>query len=263
MIADCSTCDARNPLPGHLAIDVGLDAPSKHPYEAEIDYRGREVSVNTLLRVLTGRHPPGTPLHRQLRSHANSSVLLYLTGHGGDGFLKFHDQEELLSSHLAKAVKDMHKNKRYGELLVLLDTCQAATMYSEIQVPGWLGISSSMLGQSSYALHNDPYVGAHLVDELTYHMVRYLENISWESICGHQRRVAEEASPLPLADLVDHIRKEKPMSSDIHTDASKLGRSYHNVLVADFFAECRPWKHASANHDVEDAARSLAGILVQ
>lgn len=39
-----------------------------------------------------GRHAPGTPPSKRLRSGPRSRMLLYLTGHGGDEFLKFHDQ---------------------------------------------------------------------------------------------------------------------------------------------------------------------------
>ena len=240
MIADCSTCDARNSFPGRLVGDIGPDAISWHPVDAAIDYKGRDVSVENVIRVLTGRHPPGTPPSRQLRSHANASVLLYLTGHGGDGFLKFHDQEELLASDLGRAVADMYERQRYGELLIMLDTCQAATIYGDIDVPGWIGVSSSVLGQSSYALHSDPHLGAHLVDEFTYHMVRYLDSVSFESLCWNNRTGDETRRhrPLRLEDLVDHIRKQKRMSSAVDVDVSKLKRAYADVPVSDFFAAC-------------------------
>ncbi len=45
-----------------------------------------------LLLPRAGRHPTGTPASKQLASGPTSRVLLYLTGHGGDEFLKFHDQ---------------------------------------------------------------------------------------------------------------------------------------------------------------------------
>jgi hypothetical protein len=47
---------------------------------------------------LPGHHAPGTPASKRLRSGPHSNVLLYLTGHGGDEFLKFHDQVRQLSS---------------------------------------------------------------------------------------------------------------------------------------------------------------------
>ena len=36
------------------------------------------------------------------------TVQLYMAGHGGDGFMKFQDQEELTSSQLADALATMH-----------------------------------------------------------------------------------------------------------------------------------------------------------
>lgn len=146
MLADDSAHDARNSLPGQiLASSAG---PDWHPVnEVELDYRGRETRVKTVLEVLTGRHPSGVPPSKRLQSGANSSVLLYFTGHGGDGFLKFHDQDELLEADLAAAVAQMHASKRYGRLLIMLDTCQAATMYRSVKVPNWIGVASSKLGK--------------------------------------------------------------------------------------------------------------------
>jgi len=42
-----------------------------------------------------------------------SNVLVYLTGHGGDGFLKFQDSEEITSQELADALEQMWEKRRY------------------------------------------------------------------------------------------------------------------------------------------------------
>lgn len=74
--------------------------------EVETDYSGSDVTVANFLRLLTGiaryirrmkqvslaetgRYSTSTPISKQLRSTSSSKVLLYLAGHGGDGFLKF------------------------------------------------------------------------------------------------------------------------------------------------------------------------------
>jgi glycosylphosphatidylinositol transamidase (GPIT) subunit GPI8 len=44
----------------------------------------------------------------RLRTSANSKIVVYLTGHGGEGFLKFHDVNELWASSLAEALEIMH-----------------------------------------------------------------------------------------------------------------------------------------------------------
>lgn len=83
---------------------------------SQVDYRGYEVTVENFLRVLTGRHETAVPRSKRLLSDEGSHILLYMTGHGGDEFLKFQDSEELQSHDLADAVKQM-KEKRRCEIL--------------------------------------------------------------------------------------------------------------------------------------------------
>lgn len=75
-----------------------------------MDYRGSEVSVESFLRLLmgedqpgmqaspvctpstmafAGRHDPAVPRSKRLLSDEGSNVFVMLTGHGGDGFIKF------------------------------------------------------------------------------------------------------------------------------------------------------------------------------
>jgi hypothetical protein len=55
-------------------------------------------------------------------------------------------QEELLAADLASAVHQMAAGGRYGELLLVADTCQASTLYSQIDAPNMLAVASSKLG---------------------------------------------------------------------------------------------------------------------
>ena len=57
--------------------------------DVEVDYRGYEVTVENFVRLLTGRLPESTPSSKRLLTDAGSNILIYMTGHGGDGFLKF------------------------------------------------------------------------------------------------------------------------------------------------------------------------------
>jgi len=61
----------------------------------EVDYRGNEVTLDAVVRVLTGRHAPAVPRSQRLLADRHSNVLLYITGHGGDEFMKVQDQQEL------------------------------------------------------------------------------------------------------------------------------------------------------------------------
>ena len=105
--------------------------------------------------MLTGRHQPGVPASKRLGSTSASNVLVYMSGHGGDGFLKFQDFEEVSSPDLADAFEEMHGKQRYNEILFIVDTCQASTLGEDVRVPNVLAVGSSLRGQNSYGHHTD------------------------------------------------------------------------------------------------------------
>ena len=60
-----------------------------------------------------------TPRSRRLNTNSKSNILFYLTGHGGENFLKFQDDEEINAFELADAFEQMNQKKRYNELLFI------------------------------------------------------------------------------------------------------------------------------------------------
>ena len=51
-------------------------------------------------------------MSKRLATDSRSNIFIYLTGHGGDSFLKFLDSEEINSHDLADAFEQMYKQKR-------------------------------------------------------------------------------------------------------------------------------------------------------
>lgn len=153
MIADDVACNGRNAVSG--AVFNHYDhALNVYGEDVEVDYRGSEVTVETFIRLLTNRLPEGTPKSKRLASDARSNVLVYMTGHGGDNFLKFQDKEEIHAHDIAEAFWQMWEKQRYRELLFVIDTCQASTMYEEIKAPNILAVASCGRGESSYSVHS-------------------------------------------------------------------------------------------------------------
>jgi phosphatidylinositol glycan class K len=101
---------------------------------------------------LTGRHHDSVAPSQRLMSDERSNVLVYLTGHGGNEFLKFQDKEELSAQDIADAFEQMHQQRRYHEILFVIDTCQAGTMLSRFNSPNIIGLASSGKGENSYAV---------------------------------------------------------------------------------------------------------------
>ena len=59
-----------------------------------------------------GRVEESVPKSKRLLTDERSNILVYLTGHGGDEFLKFQDNEELSAFDLADAFEQMWQKKR-------------------------------------------------------------------------------------------------------------------------------------------------------
>ncbi|KAG2696679.1 hypothetical protein I3843_07G069000 [Carya illinoinensis] len=177
MLADDMACNARNKYPAQVFNNENHKL-NLYGDNVEVDYRGYEVTVENFFRVLTGRHENAVPRSKRLLSDEGSHILLYMTGHGGDEFLKFQDSEELQSHDLADAVKQMKEKRRFKELLIMVDTCQAATLFSQLQSPGVLAIGSSMKGENSYSHHLDSDVGVSVVDRFTFYTLGFFERLN-------------------------------------------------------------------------------------
>ena len=94
----------------------------------------------------------------------------------GDQFFKFQDIEEITSEEIASILEEMHRRKRYKEILLVADTCQAFTLGDHLTSPNVMMIGSSLKGESSYAHHSDPQLGLSVMERYTYSFWQYLNN---------------------------------------------------------------------------------------
>ncbi|TCD61736.1 glycosylphosphatidylinositol anchor biosynthesis, partial [Steccherinum ochraceum] len=184
MLSDDAACNTRNKFPGCVFASAGgkagKDSSSLDLYgdNIEVDYRGYEVTVENFLRVLTGRVPPSLPRSKRLLTNDRSNIFIYMTGHGGNEFLKFQDDEEISAFDIADAFEQMWQKKRYNEILFMIDTCQANTMYSKFYSPNILATGSSELDEKSYSFENDNDLGIAVIDSFTHYVLQFMENIN-------------------------------------------------------------------------------------
>ncbi|KHJ34515.1 putative gpi-anchor transamidase precursor [Erysiphe necator] len=225
MLPDDMACNPRNAFPGTVysnsdrAVDLYGD-------NIEVDYRGYEVTVENFIRLLTDRVDEEMPRSKRLLTDDRSNILVYMTGHGGNEFLKFQDAEEISAFDLADAFEQMWEKKRYHELLFMIDTCQANTMYSKIYSPNIIATGSSEIEESSYSHHADNDIGVAVIDRYTYYNLEFLENY-----------VKDPSSKQTLGDLFDSYDESKIHSRpgfrwDLFAGGERSGRER---LVMDFF----------------------------
>lgn len=225
MLPDDMACNPRNIFPGtvHNNADRAIDLYGDN---VEVDYRGYEVTVENFIRLLTDRVGDDMPTSKRLLTDERSNVLVYMTGHGGDEFLKFQDAEEIGAWDLAHAFAQMWEKRRYNELLFMIDTCQANTMFSRFYSPNIIATGSSDLGESSYSHHSDPDVGVAVIDRWTYSNLDFLET-----------HVRDHNCKLTLGNLFDSydvvkVRSRPGFRWDLFPGGEARGRER---LLVDFF----------------------------
>ena len=111
MLPDDMACNPRNAFPGTVYnnADRALDLYGDN---IEVDYRGYEVTVENFIRLMTDRVGEDMPRSKRLMTDERSNILVYMTGHGGNEFLKFQDAEEISAFDLADAFGQMWEKKR-------------------------------------------------------------------------------------------------------------------------------------------------------
>lgn len=220
MLSDDIACNPRNAFPGTVFNnqDQGFDL---YGNLIEVDYRGYEVTVENFVRLLTDRWDENHPRSKRLLTDENSNIFIYLTGHGGNEFLKFQDAEEIGSYDIADAFEQMHEKKRYNEIFFMIDTCQANSMYERFYSPNILAVGSSKVDESSYSHHSDLDIGVAVIDRFTYYTLDFLEKI-------------DKNSTATMDKLFDEYTFENIHSTPgIRTDLFK--RDVNDVLLTDFF----------------------------
>ncbi|OSC99600.1 hypothetical protein PYCCODRAFT_1372810 [Trametes coccinea BRFM310] len=220
MLADDVACNPRNKFPG-CVYSSSAKTLDLYGDNIEVDYRGYEVTVENFLRVLTGRVEPSVPRSKRLLTDDRSNVFIYMTGHGGNEFLKFQDSEEISAFDIADAVAQMWEKKRYNELFFMIDTCQANTMYSKFYSPNVLATGSSLIHENSYSHENDRDIGVAVIDSYTHYVLQFMEGIN-------------KTSQATMQDLFDTYDPEK-INSHPGVRSDLFPRSLRDALVTDFF----------------------------
>jgi phosphatidylinositol glycan class K len=177
MLADDIPCNGRNPNAGTIFTERDHDL-NLYGGDVEVDYRGTEVTVSNFLALMTGRHEVGIPSRKRLNTNPNSNILLYMAGHGGDEFLKFQDAEEVTSQDFRDMFEEMRIKGRYGDMLFIVDTCQAGTLSNAMSIevtPNIMFIGSSLKDENSYAYQSDIDLGVAVLDRFTRATLEYFK----------------------------------------------------------------------------------------
>jgi len=238
LLADEIPGNPRNPFKNTISTTGGRYT-SLFDESIQIDYRGDDVTVDNIRKVLLGKGDGG----RVLRTDADSNVLIYWTGHGGDSFFKFQDVEEIMAVDIAQILDEME----YREVLFLADTCQAFTLGDSITAPNVYMIGTSLRDENSYAHHSDPELGLSVIERYTHKFFQLVSR-------------ANSLSKLSLSQsMIDpfDFRQERAHVGIKQTTGT---RPLNEVPLSDFFANVESKKTKDVLHLLERPNINTDGV---
>lgn len=130
-----------------------------------------------LLVIFAGRQDPDTPASKRLNTDENSNIIVFMSGHGGEDFLKFQDFDHISGADIASAFKQMYEQRRFNEILFFADTCHAGSLIENIHTPGIFSIASSRRDENAYSHHHDDILGISVIDEFTHSVLNFFGEV--------------------------------------------------------------------------------------
>ena len=176
-MAEYHACESRNAYPGEIVLsELGIIIRTCQE-NIDINYQESDFHNYQLLDILRGRKLNQYNGFRQLNSDKNSKIMVVITSHGGENFIKVRNFLVVLTDEINRTLNEMYIKGKYKELLFVLDTCEGYTLYNHVNVPNIYFVSSSALGQKSSSYSYDENLMGPTVDKFHFLMYNMLVDI--------------------------------------------------------------------------------------
>lgn len=222
-VNEAHTCSPRMKFPGKIYLP---DSKTKTCQEdLFIDYKETDIFNFRFLDILRGRYSSSllkTNI-RKLNTNRKSRLLIYITAHGGDTFIKFRGKYVVLSDDLNRALIEMNSKGRYKEILFILDTCEGFTLFNSVNshlAPNIFFISSSVFNEKALSISYDNEQMTPLADRFSYLLYNIIENV-----------YSNRNFDLDIRKIIEKIQNDANMK----TTVGVLNGIKRKVLFKDYF----------------------------
>ena len=220
-MAEYHACESRNAYPGEIVLsELGIILRTCQE-NIDINFQESDFHNYQLLDIFRGRKLNQFNGFRQLNSDKNSRIIVIITSHGGENFIKVRNFLVVLTDELNRTLNEMYIKGKYKEIIFVLDTCEGYTLYNHVNIPNIYFVSSSALGQKSQSYSYDENLMGPTVDKFHFLMYNMLTDI-------HKNKLYNTTVDQLFNDLKS---KKKFLETDVTWD-NKISRK---LYVKEFF----------------------------
>lgn len=212
-MSEYHACESRNAYPGEIVLSEYGDKIRTCQENIDLSYQESDFHNYQLLDILRGRKLNQYNGFRQLNSNKDSKIIVLITSHGGENFIKVRNFLVVLSDELNRTLNEMYIKGKYKELVFVVDTCEGYSLYDHVKVPNIYFISSSAVGQKASSYSYDENLMGPTVDKFHFLLYNSLKNI-------HENRIYNTTLDKLFGDIK---AKKKFLETDVIWD-NKINR---------------------------------------
>ncbi|RMZ93887.1 legumain [Brachionus plicatilis] len=177
MMYDDIAYNQENPMKGQIINQPG----GKDVYNGTLkDYTKKLVTPSNFLKVLKGESV-SVGSGKIIKSGPNDNIFVYFADHGAPGIIAFPDGSALHASDLNKAIKSMHQNNQYKNMVFYIEACESGSMFENLLADNInvYATTAANSQESSYACYYDSKLRTYLGD---LYSVNWMEDSDREDI---------------------------------------------------------------------------------
>lgn len=142
--------------------------------DIETDYKAEDLTYETILNLVRGRYERHFSQSKRIQSNEKVKVFIYMNGHGGENFFKIQDTQVVHSEDFAKVFNEYSTKGLYEEVLLLLDTCEAMSLFEQVEAPNIVMVGTSIKGQHALSYQVDGTLNTYLNDRFTFFFIQFI-----------------------------------------------------------------------------------------
>ena len=220
-MAEYHACESRNAYPGQIVLSELGYIMRTCQENIDINFQESDFHNYQLLDILRCRKLNQFNGARQLKSDKNSRIVIIITSHGGENFIKVRNFLVVLTDEINRTLNEMYIKGKYKELVFVLDTCEGYTLYNHVNVPNIYFVASSLLGQKSSSHSYDDIIMGPTVDKFHFLMYNMLTDI-------HKNREYN----VTVEQFFGEIKAKKKF---LETDVTWDNKIERKMYIKDFF----------------------------
>ena len=116
-MSEYHACESRNAYPGEIVLSEYGNVIRTCQENIDISFQESDFHNYQLLDILRGRKLNQYNGFRQLKSNKDSKILIIITSHGGENFIKVRNYLVVLTDELNRTLNEMYIKGKYKELL--------------------------------------------------------------------------------------------------------------------------------------------------